>query len=82
MPGLKVLSANEVRKFLEHNGFSLNRQKGSHLVFKRRTLGISETMTVPNHTTLDRGTCHGVFKEARKYIQLEDVIEFFYKNSK
>jgi predicted RNA binding protein YcfA (HicA-like mRNA interferase family) len=79
MPGLRVLSAHEIRKFLERHKFSLRRQKGSHLIFGRQSQGISETMTVPNHRTLDRGTCHGVFKEAKKYIPLNEVTNFFYK---
>ncbi len=79
MPGLRVLSGFEIGTFLEKHGFFLDRQRGSHMTFKRKLGEATNTMTVPNHRTLHRGTSHGLFKEACKYISEEKVVEFFYK---
>lgn len=44
---MRPLKAREVIKILEENGFTLSRQKGSHMIFKNHTTGT--IVPVPLH---------------------------------
>lgn len=57
MPRLRVLSGREVINILGKFGFEEFAQRGSHVKL-RRVLenGHVQTLTVPNHHELDRGT--------------------------
>ncbi|MCY3798034.1 MAG: type II toxin-antitoxin system HicA family toxin [Chloroflexota bacterium] len=69
MPKRRVLSAAEVRKILILNGFDEVRQKGSHIVFRKRQLlssGKHTTYTtiVPNHKEIDPGTLGSIIRKS------------------
>ena len=59
MPRLKNLSGEEVIKIFKELGFIFVSQKGSHIKL-RRVLdnNIKQTLTVPFHKELDRGTIY------------------------
>ena len=63
MPKLPVISAKEAIKALEHLGFQVYRQTGSHIHLwnKERNL----VVTVPNHPELAKGTLISIIKQAR-----------------
>ncbi|HEY4483378.1 MAG TPA: type II toxin-antitoxin system HicA family toxin [Candidatus Paceibacterota bacterium] len=56
MPKLKVLSAKDIFAILASFGFTVESQKGSHVKFKRMIVGLKQTLTVPNHPELDKGS--------------------------
>jgi predicted RNA binding protein YcfA (HicA-like mRNA interferase family) len=60
---LPVVSAKEAVKALEHLGFKVYRQTGSHIHLwnKERRL----VVTVPNHPELAKGTLTSIMKQAR-----------------
>ena len=60
MPKLPVISAVEAIKALERLGFTVVRQRGSHMVLRRGSSGC----VVPNHRELKVGTLSGVLKQA------------------
>lgn len=60
MPSLPHVSGTQVVRALERPGFSVARQKGSHIVLRRGTTGC----VVPNHRELKNGTLSGVLKQA------------------
>ncbi|NNJ84781.1 MAG: addiction module toxin, HicA family [Gammaproteobacteria bacterium] len=60
MPKLPVVSASETIRALERLGFSVVRQRGSHIVLRRGSSGC----VVPNHRELKTGTLFGVIKQA------------------
>jgi predicted RNA binding protein YcfA (HicA-like mRNA interferase family) len=60
MPKLPVVSGGEVIRALEQMGFSVVRQRGSHIVMRRG----SEGCVVPNHRELKIGTLVGILKQA------------------
>ncbi|MCK9405405.1 MAG: type II toxin-antitoxin system HicA family toxin [Methanothrix sp.] len=64
MPKLPVVSAKEAIKALEHLGFQVYRQTGSHIHLwnKERNL----VVTVPNHPELAKGTLISIMKQARQ----------------
>jgi len=63
LPRLPVVSAKEAIKALEHFGFKVYRQTGSHihLYNEKRNL----VVTVPNHPELAKGTLISISKLAR-----------------
>ena len=69
MPKLKALSGKEVIGVLEELGFSVVNQKGSHVKLKRVVDGgISQTLTIPNHSDLDKGTLKAIYNQAVRYV--------------
>ena len=60
MPKLPVLSGAEVIKALERLGFEQIRQRGSHVVLRRGSVGT----VVPLHRELKIGTLAGILRQA------------------
>ncbi len=60
MPKLPVISGTEAIKALERLGFSVVRQRGSHIVLRKGSSGC----VVPNHHELKIGTLTGILKQA------------------
>ncbi len=80
MPRLRVLSGREVIKILSKFGFEVVSQKGSHVKL-RRVLpdGTKQTLTVPLHEELDRGTLKAIIRQASRYIPEEELKQYFYR---
>ena len=79
MPKLKILSGAEVIKFFETFGFSIDKQKGSHVKMKRLMAdGSKQILTIPNHQEIDKGTLKAIFNQATKYIPEDKLREHFY----
>ena len=79
MPRLIRVSATELIKFLEKQGFAIDRQKGSHIVLTRQLTVSKQVLTVPNHKELDIGTTKAIYNQCKKYIDEETLDIFFYK---
>lgn len=60
MPKLPVVSGAEAIRAFERMGFSVVRQRGSHLVLRRAESGC----VVPNHREIKIGTLVGILKQA------------------
>lgn len=60
MPKLPVLSGADVVKVLERLGFEQVRQRGSHVVMRRGSVGT----VVPLHKELKTGTLAGIIRQA------------------
>ena len=60
MPKLPHLSGAEIVRVLESLGFTVVRQRGSHIVLRRGSSGC----VVPNHREVKVGTLSGVLKQA------------------
>ena len=78
MPKLRKISGKDLIKFFEKEGFVFNRQKGSHIVISRIVEGSKQHLVIPNHSELDRGMTHGIFKQSREYLPEQDLKKFFY----
>lgn len=69
MSKLRVLSASEVLRILAEFGFQHFSQRGSHLKLRRILVdGARQTLTVPNHGELDRGTLRTIYRQASRFI--------------
>ena len=79
MPGLRTLSGSEVATILQDFGFELHSQRGSHVKL-RRTLegGQTETLTIPKHKEIDRGTLHAIFRQACRFIAEPELRRVFF----
>ncbi len=69
MPKLRVLSGSEVLSILREFGFQKFAQRGSHIKVRRiLEAGQTQSLTVPNHDEIDRGTLHALFRQASRFI--------------
>jgi predicted RNA binding protein YcfA (HicA-like mRNA interferase family) len=69
MPKLRVLSGRDVLKILGEFGFQDFAQRGSHIKLRRiPPVGRAQTLTVPNHKEIDRGTLHAIYRQASRLI--------------
>jgi predicted RNA binding protein YcfA (HicA-like mRNA interferase family) len=72
MSKLPVVSGLQCIKALEKIGFAIVRQRGSHVVLVRENP--KNTVIVPNHQELDRGTLRAIIRQAdltvEEFIQL------------
>jgi predicted RNA binding protein YcfA (HicA-like mRNA interferase family) len=63
MPKLRVLSGGEVLTILREFGFQKFGQRGSHIKVRRVLEGGQvQSLTVPNHNEIDRGTLHAIYR--------------------
>jgi predicted RNA binding protein YcfA (HicA-like mRNA interferase family) len=59
-PKLPLVSGAEAVRAFERLGFSVVRQRGSHIILRRGASGC----VVPNHRELKTGTLAGILKQA------------------
>lgn len=79
MPKLKILSGQDIVKIFLSFGFIESAQKGSHIKLARITTnGVKQTLTIPNHAELDKGTLKAIYRQATKYISETDLYKNFY----
>jgi len=79
MPSLKVLSGEDVIKIFKTFGFTISGQKGSHIKLARLLKNnVKQSVTIPNHKEIDRGTLKAIIRQASKYISEEELKNQFY----
>ena len=79
MPKLRRLSGDDVIAILAAFGFQVHAQRGSHVKLRRLSpSGETQTLTIPRHRELDRGTLRAIFKQATHYIPEEELTFPFY----
>jgi predicted RNA binding protein YcfA (HicA-like mRNA interferase family) len=64
MPKLPLLSGKEIIKALTKMGFEEIRQKGSHVILKKKTSTGDVGCVVPLHKEVALGTLKGILKQA------------------
>ncbi len=79
MPRLKTLSGNDVVGILRAFGFETASQRGSHAKLHRILKdGVRQTLTIPLHTELDKGTIRAIYRQATRYIPEQELAPHFY----
>ena len=79
MPKLKILSGKEVIKIFLSFGFIKAVQKGSHIKLMRISPhNTRQTLTIPNHHELDKGTIKAIYRQALRYIPENELRLHFY----
>lgn len=79
MPKLRVLSGQDVLRVLDSFGFAVYAQRGSH-VKVRRSLpsGAHQSLTVPLHREIDRGTLMAIYRQACRFIPEQALHDHFF----
>ncbi len=75
---LKILSGKDVIKILKGFGFVVHDQTGSHIKLRRVMFNMNQTLIIPNHDPIARGTLKGILNQASKYITQSDLLPHFY----
>jgi len=75
---LKVLSGKEIVKILKRFDFVVHDQSGSHIKLRRVQIGINQTLIIPNHASIAKGTLKVIVNQASKYIPITDLVPYFY----
>ena len=75
---LKTLSGKDVIKILKDFGFVVNDQTGSHIKLRRVMFNMNQTLIIPNHNPIAKGTLKGILNQASKYITQSDLLPHFY----
>jgi predicted RNA binding protein YcfA (HicA-like mRNA interferase family) len=79
MPKLKTLSGKAVVKIFSEFGFEIVSRRGSHVKLGRVIPdGSRQTLTVPFHDELDKGTLRAIFRHALRYVPEEELRTYFY----
>ena len=78
MPKLKVLSGAEVVGIFKLFCFHVAAQKESHVKLRRILENENQTLTIPNHKELDRGTLRVIYAQAQRYIPNNELREYFF----
>ena len=80
MPKLKTLSGKAVVKIFSEFGFEIVSRRGSHVKLGRILHdGSRQTLTIPFHEELDKGTLRAIFRQALRYVPEEELKPYFYK---
>jgi predicted RNA binding protein YcfA (HicA-like mRNA interferase family) len=79
MPKLKRLSGQQVASIFALLGFVQVSQRGSHVKLRRILPdGAKQTLTIPAHSELDKGTLKAIYKQAMRYIPEDELQPHFY----
>lgn len=78
MPNLKRLSGKDIVQKLESIGFSVTRQKGSHIRLSRFSLDTTEHVSIPNHDELDKGTQKSIIRALKPFVTEKEIEDIFY----
>ncbi len=78
MPDLRNLSGQEVVSILKLFGFTVFSQKGSHVKLRRIVDDHKQSLTIPLHKEMDKGTLKAIVRQASRFIPLEDLNDSFY----
>jgi predicted RNA binding protein YcfA (HicA-like mRNA interferase family) len=80
MPGkLRRLSGADIVTILGGFGFVVISQRGSHTKLRRMAAGGNrQTLVVPCHDELDRGTERAILRQAARFIPEDELRPHFY----
>ena len=77
-PKLKRLSGSDIVSILKTFGFEVFSQHGSHIKLRRLVTGSKQTLTIPDHQELDRGTLRAIIRQASRFISENELRPHFY----
>jgi predicted RNA binding protein YcfA (HicA-like mRNA interferase family) len=71
MPKLPQFCGRDVVKILQHFGWVIARQRGSHIILVKE--GHNATLSVPDHKAVAQGTLRGLIRSAA--LSVEEFVE-------
>ena len=73
MSKLPVISGREAVKFFEKLGYSLVRQRGSHMRMIHKSDSSKKPLTIPDHIELSKGLLRKLIRDAE--ITVQDLVD-------
>ena len=75
MPKMPVISAEDLINFLIRFGFEIKSQKGSHIKLVKLSASGKQTVIIPNHRIIKKGTLRNILR----YLEFstEDFIKLY-----
>ncbi len=64
MTRLPVVSARDLVKAFQKDGFEFIRQRGSHMILQKHIKGTTLTIVIPAHKEIASGTLRSILKKA------------------
>ncbi|WP_204103946.1 MULTISPECIES: type II toxin-antitoxin system HicA family toxin [Spirulina sp. CCY15215] len=64
MGKLRVLSAKQICKILQNNGFVEIRQKGSHIIMQKQIENATISVVIPNYSEVKIGTLASIIRQS------------------
>ncbi len=79
MAKLRALSGKDLLRIFDAFGFVVYSQNGSHIKIRRvLPSGVRQSLTVVNHSSVDRGTLLGIYRQALRHIAESSLRPHFY----
>ncbi len=75
---LKDLSGKDITKFLERNGFSVYKIRGSHCKMRRTIADHNQTLIIPMHKSIAKGTLRDIYNQISEYMPESSEIKIFF----
>ena len=79
---LKTLSGRELIAIFEQFGFAAISQNGSHVKMRRVSVSGSETIIIPFHGKIPKGTLRAIFGQGARFIAKDDLYPHFHTSSR
>ena len=79
---LKTLSGDKLVSILEGFGFVAVHEVGSHIKLRRLTPEAVETLIVPYHATIPKGTLKAIFNQVSRYVPSAELRKHFYTSTR
>jgi predicted RNA binding protein YcfA (HicA-like mRNA interferase family) len=70
---LRIFSGSEICKLLEKQGFTVVRQRGSHILMQKSVNNSTITVPVPNHKEIRIGTLQSIIRQSNLPKELFEV---------
>jgi len=78
MPKLRDISGKKLVRVFEDFGFEIVKQKGSHIKMTRFFDGSKQTLVIPNHISIAKGTLKEIYHQALMFLSEKEIKDFFY----
>ena len=75
---LRVLSGDEIIATFQKFGFTISFSKGSHVKLSRIMDNEKQTIVVPRHSYIAKGTLKSIYRKAVPYVGEEKLRPIFY----
>ena len=75
---LRTLSGKEIVKFLEKNSFVVHSTRGSHIKLKRIINERVQTLVIPFHNEIAKGTLRDIYNQVLEYIPESTEVKNFF----
>lgn len=72
------MQKEDIIKIFINLGFFIIGQKGSHIKLRRIIDNEKQTLTIPQHKELDKGTLNAIIQQSSVYISKEEIAKYFY----